>query len=150
MLRNGEGSALTADQIAAHLGVRTWNVTRELQLFDKGQLHRMPGVKVLGRGVGRGGQWRVDREAYLNWLQIPTDDRGFLGADGLPELIRFDTAAARLGLDPAVLRTVIRQQRWPHIAFGRNRYLTHNQQERLRVLLFEDHREPSRVDPGAA
>lgn len=151
MLRNGEHAALTAAQIAAHLGVPTWNVTRQLQLFEKGQLHRLPGVKVLGEGVGRGGQWRVEREAYLGWLQIPAEDRDFPeGPDGLPELTKFHTAAGQLGLEPTILRTLVRQTRWPHIVFGRNQYLTHNQLERLRVLLAEDHRGSLPADPGAA
>jgi hypothetical protein len=150
MLRNGKESTLTVAQIAAHLGVKPWNVTRELQLFEKGQRHRLPGAKVLGEGVGRGGQWRIEPETYLNWLQIPAEDRTFLGPDGLPELIRFLDAAAKLGLDPTIMRTMIRQMRWPHIAFGRNQYLTHNQLERLRVLLNEDHRERHPADPGAA
>ena len=105
---------------------------------------------MLGEGVGRGGQWRIERESYLAWLQVPADDRGFLGPDGLPELIRFSDAAEKLGLEPGILRTMVRQARWPYIAFGRNQYLTHNQLERLRVLLAEDCRDRSPVDPGAA
>lgn len=150
MLRNGRGSDLTAVQIAAHLRVKPWNVTRELQLGALSRPGRLRGRKALGEGVGRGGQWRVDQETYLSWLQIPVEDRAHLGADGLPELIGLADAAQQLGLERVLLRTIIRQQRWPYIAFGRNQYLTHNQLERLRVLLAEDHRESSPADPGAA
>jgi hypothetical protein len=142
-LRNGDHGPLTAGQIAHHLGVPVWNVTYELQLGKKGQPGRLPGAKVLGRGVGRSGQWRVDRETYLNWLQIPSEDRTHLGPDGLPELITFAAAAQQLDLEEALLRTMIRQQRWPHIAFGRSRYLTHNQLGRIRVQINEDCREKS-------
>lgn len=134
MLKNGDQAALTASQIAAHLGVPAWNVTRELQLA-KTQPHRLRGRKVLGEGVGRGGQWRVDRETYLQWLGIPREDRTNLAADGLPRLVTFEFAAGQLQTSPALMQTLIRQQRLPHIVFGRRRYLTHNQLAAIRVLL---------------
>jgi hypothetical protein len=140
VLRNGDTSALTAGQIAAHLGVKTWNVTRELQLAEKGAKHRLRGSKVRGEGVGNGGQWRVDREVYLAWLQIPAADRTHLAADGLPELIPLADAARKLGIEPVELQALIRRWRQPHIAFGRQRYVTHNQLDRIRVQL---------DDPGA-
>lgn len=149
MLRNGEGAPLTPAQIAAHLHVKVWNVTRELQLADR-QPHRLHGQKIRGEGVGRGGQWRVDRQAYLAWLQIPLPDRTHLGPDGLPELIPFAGAAAHLKIGEAELRRIVRAERLTHIAFGRMRYLTHNQLERLRVQLDESYREatPGGGDPG--
>jgi hypothetical protein len=142
MLRNGEDADLTVSQIAAHLGVKTWNVTRELQL-GKTNPARLQGAKVLGArmGVGRGGQWRVKVKTYLDWLQIPEEDRTRLGPDGLPELIPFEMAAGRLGIAQPLLLPLVRQQRLAHIEFGRTRYFTHNQQERLSVLLKEDYQE---------
>jgi hypothetical protein len=151
VLQNGVDLPLTAGQIAAHLQVQTWNVTRELKLGEeKENTSRLRGRKVRGAGVGQGGQWRVDRQVYLDWLQIPEEDRTALGPDGLPELTTAEDAAAQLRLAPAVLRAVLRQQRWPHIVFGRKRYLTHNQMERIRVQLDKDLREatPGGRDPG--
>lgn len=137
MLVNGDKSALTAGQIAAHLHTRIWNVTRELQLGITDP-RRLQGHKVRGAGVGRSGQWRVDRQIYLSWLQIPVEDRTHLGRDGLPELIPFGRAAQDLDIDLDLFQTWIQQHRWPHIAFGRQRYLTHNQLDRTRVQLKED------------
>jgi hypothetical protein len=150
VLQNGEHTPLTAGQIAAHLHVKAWNVTRELQLgANRNGPRRLRGSKVHGEGVGRGGQWRVDRETYLNWLGIEPADRGRLGPDGLPELIPLAAAAERLRLGEDELSDRIRAERWTHIAFGRMRYLTHNQLERLRVQLLEDCREatPGGADP---
>lgn len=145
MLQNGENSPLTAGQIAAHLRVKVWNVTRELQLGRKHPTgRRLRGSKVLGEGVGSGGQWRVSRDTYLSWLQIPAEDRTHLGPDGLPELVPFGQAAQELDFDLDLLQQMIRQERLPHIAFGRMRYLTHNQLERIRVLLNEDCRDSPR------
>ncbi len=137
MLLNGEGAALTAGQIAAHLRVKVWNVTRELQL-GRTQPHRLPGHKVLGKGVGQGGQWEVDRQVYLDWLQVPAEDQDHLGPDGLPELIGVADAAGKLGLPTAALLAFLRQRRIPHIAFGRQRYLTYRQLERTRDMLERD------------
>lgn len=138
MLRNDDTSALTAGQIAAHLGVSTWNVARELRLGARGGRNRLRGTKQLGIGVGQGGQWRVKRKIYLTWLGIPAADRTHLGADGLPELIPFPKAAGELGIPVTELADMVRRQRRPHIAFGRQRYLTHNQLGRIRVQLGED------------
>lgn len=153
MLHNSENSPLTAEQIAAHLHTKTWNVSRELRLGDrqKGSRPRLRGVKVLGEGVGAGGQWRVERDVYLTWLQIPAEDRGHLGPDGLPELVPFTRAAAKLGVAETDLRELVRTRRYPHIVFGRNRYLTHNQLEHISVQLIKDPREatPGGSDPGA-
>lgn len=142
MLRNSEDADLTVGQIAAHLGVKTWNVTRELQL-GKANPARLQGTKVLGArmGVGRGGQWRVKLKTYLDWLQIPKEDRTQLGPDGLPELISFEMAAGMLGIRPELLVPLVRQQRLPYIEFGRTRYFTHNQVARAAVLLKEDYQE---------
>ncbi len=155
MLRNGENSPLTVGQIAAHLHTKDWNVTRELQIGLRDRLagrpsRRLAGDKVLGEGVGAGGQWRVDRGIYLIWLGITPEDRAHLGPDGLPELIPFAAAAEKLGITEDELRRRVRAERRTHIAFGRMRYLTHNQLERLRVQLIEDCQEatPGRGDPG--
>jgi hypothetical protein len=151
MLRNGGTGDLTVDQIAAHLGVKAWNVTRQLQLGLTNPT-RLRGRKVLGAGVGQSGQWRITRDDYLSFLQIPAEDRrGNLGPDGLPELIGFDAAQGRLPIDNTPLMILVRQQRWPHIVFGRKRYLTHNQMERIRVQLIEDsERDGSAEISGAA
>jgi hypothetical protein len=141
VLQNGEDGPLSVAQVAEHLAVKVWNVTRELQLGTKqNEAGRLRGHKVR-QNVGRGGQWRVDRETYLNWLGIPPDDRGHLGPDGLPELIPFAAAAEQLQVRQTELSLRIRAERWPHITFGRMRYLTHNQLERLRVQLIKDCRE---------
>lgn len=143
MLHNSDPGTLAVRQIAAHLQTREWNITRELQLGERGHPGRLRGVKVQGESgtVGRGGQWRVDRDAYLDWLGIPEQDHAHLGADGLPELYLDTQVAARLGLDLPLLRTIIRRHRLPYVSVGRSRYLTHNQLERLRVLLSEGHPE---------
>lgn len=146
MLQNGWGSPLTAGQIAAHLHTRIWNVTRDLQIGRADRAagrptRRMPGEKVRGEGVGSGGQWRIDRQAYLTWLQIPVEDRDHLGPDGLPELVPFELAAEQLSISELKLQELVQRGRHPHIAFGRKRYLTHNQLDRLRGQLAEDLRE---------
>lgn len=157
VLQNGENTLLTVGQIAAHLHTRDWNVTRELQLGQRDRLAgrttgRLRGNKVLGAGVGAGGQWRVDPEVYLSWLGVGAEDRAeHLGPDGLPELIPFAQAAEKLGIPADELRHRVRVERHAHITFGRKRYLTHNQLERLRVQLIEDVREatPGDREPDA-
>lgn len=156
MLRNGVNTPLTVGQIAAHLHTKDWNVTRELQLGMRDRLagratRRLRGDKVLGEGVGAGGQWRVDRGVYLTWLGITDEDRIHVGPDGLPRLIPFPQAAEKLGITDDELHHRVRTERRTHIAFGRMRYLTHNQLEHLRVQLIEDCREatPGGRDPGA-
>lgn len=140
MLQNADPGTLAVRQIAAHLNTRAWNITRELQLGEHGQPGRLRGVKVQGEAgtVGRGGQWRVDRSVYLDWLGIPEEDHAYLGPDGLPELYPDTKVAELLDLDLHLLRVLIRQQRLPNITVGRARYLTHNQLARLRALLADD------------
>lgn len=146
MLQNAIWRTLTVRQIAAHLNTRAWNITRELQLGDAGRPGRLRGVKVQGEAgtVGRGGQWRVDRQVYLDWLGIPEQDRAYLGADGLPELYPDTQAAELLGVQLPRLRTIIRQQRLPYVSVGRARYLTHHQLARLRDLPADSYREQTR------
>lgn len=143
VLQNTDPGTLAVRQIAAHLDARAWNITRELQLGERGQLGRLRGVKVQGEAgtVGRGGQWRVARRDYLEWLGIPPEDHAHLGADGLPQLYRDTKVAAMLGLDITLLRTLIRQQRLPYVSVGRSRYLTHNQLALVRSWLAEARRE---------
>jgi hypothetical protein len=146
VLQNADQGALTVLQIAAHLRTREGNITRELNLGKAGQPGRLRGRHIKGPGIrGRGGQWRIDRTAYLDWLGIPDDDRKILGPDGLPRLYTEREAAAALDLPINAVRiaTVI-NRRVPHIAAGRQRFLTHHQLERLRVLLIEDCREKTR------
>jgi hypothetical protein len=153
VLQNSDNSPLNTAQIAAHLQVNPWNVTRELQLGRRQtNSGRLRGDKKTGTGlVGSGGQWRVDRQTYLNWLQVLLADRDHVGPDGLPELIPLTHAARQLDLSRENLGTLIRRQRWPHITFGRNRYLTRNQLERIRVQINKDCREatPGGSDPDA-
>lgn len=148
MLRNDvTTSDLTVAQIAAHLQTWPWNITRELQKSDQGEPGRLTGYKVFNDGAGRGGQWRIPRTHYLTHLGIPPADREHLGADGLPELFIFEhpkravsdttTAAQLLRVSSSLLAVMVRQQRLPHVGFGRSRYFTHNQLERTRVLLHE-------------
>lgn len=156
MLRNHVATTeLTVTQIAAHLMTRSWNITRELQKSEAGEPGRLAGRKAFNDGPGRGGQWRIDRQRYLDHLGIPADQRGpgpdgnsdHLDADGLPRLYIFEhprrpvsaapTAAALLRLTPELLKVMVRQCRLPYVVFGRSWYLTHNQLERTRVLLHE-------------
>lgn len=143
MLQNADQGTLTVHQIAAHLGTRVGNVTRELNLAESGEQGRLTGKRVKGPGLrGRGGQWRVERTAYLDWLGIPAEDRDHLDGYGLPQLFPVETAAAWAGVQlPQVARLM---SRLPHVTFGRRRYLTHHQLERLSVLLAEDCREKTR------
>lgn len=133
-LRNSPDADLTVTQIAAHLHARPWTVTRDLQLGRDGEPGRLIGRKVFREGAGRGGQWRVVRADYFARLGISDEDTAWLGPDGLPELTPFPDAAASLGIPEELLNSLVRQCRWPHITFGRSRYLTHNQLERIRVL----------------
>jgi hypothetical protein len=135
VLQNDETADLTTTQIAAHLHTKIWNVTRELQLGAQRKPGRLRGNRATNSGPGRGGPWVVNRQVYLNWLGIPEEDRNHLGPDKLPELIPLSQAASALELPEEILRTMIRQARWPHVTFGRNRYLTHNQLDRIRVQL---------------
>ncbi len=146
MLQNADQGTLSVAQIAAHLDTRPGNITRELTLGEAGHAGRLVGKKVTGPGIrGRAGQWRIDRTVYLNWLGVPAEDRGFLGADGLPRLYTEREAATELDLPVNAVRiAVVVNRRVPYIATGRHRYLTHHQLERLRVLLAEDCREKSR------
>ncbi len=146
MLQNADQGALDVRQIAQHLGTREWNITRELQLARKGEPGRLQGEKVTGvGGRGRGGQWRVDREVYLDWLGVPEEDRTHLGPDGLPLLYTDRAAATELDLPINAIRiAVLIQRRVPYLAVGRHRFLTHNQLQRLRVALDEDCRDRPR------
>lgn len=146
MLQNADPSTLTVRQIAQHLGTREWNVTHELSLGKQGHPGRLRGVKVrgVGGGVGRGGQWRVDREAYLSWLGVPEADRDDLGENGLPRLYPEAAAAAQLDLSEPQLRRALLRLSAPHLMVGWRRYLTRNQLAHLRVLLAEDCRGNSR------
>jgi hypothetical protein len=126
-------SGLTVAQIAAHLGTRPWNVTRELQLTEKGITGRLQGYRVFDDGAGRGGQWRVSRIEYLDRLGIPTADRIGLGPDELPALHPIEDVAIIVGTGLSALKKKIRQQRRPHITFGRRQYLTDSQLQQLIV-----------------
>lgn len=144
MLRNAETTTLTVAQIVAHLRTKPWNVTYELQRGHQNQPGRLRGDKPAGSGVGRGGQWRVQRENYFAWLGLATDDLTHLGPDGLPELRTLPELAADLAMPEESLKTMIRQHRLPHLTFGRQLYLTHRQQQRLRDLLAESYRSQAR------
>lgn len=143
MLQNADQGTLTVHQIAAHLDTRVGNITRELNLAEAGETRRLPGKRIKGPGLrGRGGQWRVDRDVYLDWLGIPEEDRAHLDGFGLPQLFPVENAAVLAGVP---LRQVAGlMSRLPHVTFGRRRYLTHHQLQRLSVLLAEDCREKSR------
>jgi hypothetical protein len=141
-----QAPGLTAAQIAAHVGTQVWNVTYELQQGDKGKPGRLRGTKTFDGGPGRGGQWRINRNTYLAWLGVvdpqtgQVDDTELLDRHGLPILLNLEQAGWLLDMDHKILRTMIRQARWPHAAFGRTWYLTHNQLQRIRVQLIEDSR----------
>jgi hypothetical protein len=145
VLHNADQSALDVRQIARHLGTRAWNITRELQLAAKGEPGRLQGTKVTGPGTrGRGGQWRVDRTAYLDWLGVPEQDRKAVGDDGLPLLYDEPAAAAELNLTSTALRRALLRLSVSHVMVGWRRYVTHNQLQRLRVALDEDCRDRPR------
>jgi hypothetical protein len=146
VLQNADQGTLTVHQIAQHLGTRPDNITYELNLGKKGHPGRLVGQKVQGPGVrGRNGQWRIDRTVYLDWLGVPGEDRDALGPDGLPRLYTEREAATELDLPINAIRiALVIHRRVPYIATGRQRYLTHHQLERLRVLLAEDCREKTR------
>lgn len=142
MLQNVDQGTLTVHQIAEHLTTRPGNVTYELNLGRDGAPGRLRGRKVRGPGIrGRNGQWRVDRDVYLDWLGIPEEDREHLDDAGLPKLVAAELIGDATGT-PGRVRILLRNT--PHITFGQRRYLTHHQFERLRVLLTEDCREKSR------
>jgi hypothetical protein len=147
VLRNSPDAELTVAQIAAHLQTPPWNITNDLQMHAAGKSGRLRGTKVYGQGaIGRGGQWRVALSDYLTRLQIPAEDvtaaqrgePGAAGPDGLPTLTRFADAARTLQIPEALLQVMVRQNRWPHITFGRSKYLTHNQLRRISVLADEE------------
>lgn len=143
MLRNADQDTLTVHQIAAHLNTRVGNVTRELNLGAAGQVGRLRGERVRGPGLrGRGGQWRVDRTAYLDWLGVPAEDRSHLDVYGLPRLMSIENVAAFAEVGLTEVAALL--ERIPHLTFGRRRYLTHHQLERLSVLLTEDCRDSPR------
>ena len=146
MLQNADQGTLTVHQIAAHLRTRPDNITYELNLGLAGEPGRLTGRKIRGPGIrGRNGQWRVERDVYLDWLGVPAEDRTFLGDDGLPRLYTEREAATALDLPINAVRiAIVVNRRTPYISAGRNRYLTHHQLERLRVLLVKDCREKSR------
>jgi hypothetical protein len=145
VLQNPKAAALSVRQIAAHLGTRHWNITNELCQGARNQPGRLRGVKVTGPGTrGAGGQWRVDRSVYLDWLGVPQEDRAVLGADGLPVLHPERAVCDAFGLDRDKLLLLLLRNSLPHVAVGQRRYLTHHQMERLRVLLAEDCREKTR------
>lgn len=145
MLQNADAETLSVRQIAAHLRTKPWNVTNELSLGAKGERGRLRGEKKTGPGSrGAGGQWRVSRQAYLDWLGVPAEDRDALGDDGLPELTTDTEAATRLGVPRGQLLLTVVQQHAAHLQVGWRRYFTHNQMERLRVLLAEDCRDKPR------
>lgn len=142
MLQNADRGTLTVHQVAAHLGTSPGNITRELNLGAAGQPGRLTGKKVAGPGIrGRGGQWRIDDQVYLDWLGIPEPDRTHLDAYGLPWLIDVEQVGKATGNPAEVARLLVRL---PHVTFGRRRYLTHHQLERLKVLLAEDCRDKPR------
>jgi hypothetical protein len=143
VLQNADPSTLTVHQVAAHLGTRSGNITRELNLAAAGEPGRLRGTKVTGPSVrGRGGQWRITRDDYLDWLGMPEPDRSFLRFDGLPELYPIWAAALELNRRAEDVRAVLPYL--PHLIVLRHRYLTHNQLERLRVLSVEDCRDKPR------
>lgn len=146
MLQNADRPTLSVRQIAAHLNTAPSTVTYELKRAAAGQPGRLRGSKKRGEPgtVGRGGQWRVERDVYLDWLGIPAEDRDRLGADGLPELHTEQRAAELLDVPQSQLSAILLRGHAPCIAVAWRRYLTHNQLERLRVLLAEDHRASAR------
>lgn len=142
MLQNADPGTLTVHQVAEHLDTNPGNITRELNLAAAGQPGRLAGKKVGGPGIrGRGGQWRIDRDVYLDWLGVPEEDRGHLDDFGLPRLVRVEEPWRADGKTREAIRLLARL---PHVTFGRRRYLTHHQLERLKVLLAEDCRDKPR------
>ncbi len=145
MLQNADTETLSVRQIAAHLRTKPWNITNELALGATGAAGRLRGEKKTGPGSrGAGGQWRVPRQAYLDWLGVPEEDRAVLGADGLPVLLDEAAAGQLVGMPTSELRRTLLRLNAAHLMVGWRRYLTHHQMERLRVLLAEDCRDKTR------
>lgn len=139
MLQNADPETLSVRQIAAHLRTKPWNVTNELSRGAAGETGRLRGEKKTGPGSrGAGGQWRVRRSVYLDWLGVPAEDREVLGADGLPVLITDTEAAEQLDVPRQWLTYRLLRLNAPHLMVGWRRYLTHHQLEHLRALLAED------------
>lgn len=145
MLQNADTTTLGVAQIAAHLRTKPWNITNELARGRKNEPGRLRGEKKLGPGSrGSGGQWQVDRTAYLDWLGVPEADRTVLGPGGLPVLYDEQAAGELLGIKAVQVRAVLLRLGVPYLMVGWRRYLTHHQMERLRVLLAEDCRDRTR------
>lgn len=101
---------LSVWDIAAHLGVQDWQVSRQC-----GRPNGIPAVKTLGPGAsGRGGRWRVTRADYYRWLGLPKEDVPAPGAP-LPPVRLLTDIAAEYGIDVRRLR-----HRWRReVAIGR-------------------------------
>ena len=127
MLMTPETPWLTVRRISQHLGVREWSVARELKL-GRTDASRLQGMKITGVGqVGQGGQWRVHLNDYLNWLEIPADDRETDGKDVLPPLHSFESIAQHYGITVDELLERVERAGLKYIQAGRNRYMTKSQ-----------------------
>lgn len=128
MLIPSSGTLLTVRRISKHLGVREWSIARELKKGKEGETGRLRGEKVAGPGrVGQGGQWQVELDDYLDWLRVPTVDREYLGAYGLPALHPFAAVARNEGITAAQLQEFVEVNDLDHIKILKNYYLTHLQ-----------------------
>jgi excisionase family DNA binding protein len=109
---------LTITDIAEHLGVSRWTVSR---LVATGSLPTTP---------GNGQRPRITTSDYLTWLAgqvvTPGQEDGEMST-ALPELIAFETVAERWGLSLRSLRDNARARKFAHVRIGIGRYFTEDQ-----------------------
>jgi excisionase family DNA binding protein len=108
-------ATLTITQLASHLGVSRWKVSR---LIHAGELPSIPG----GRGP------LVPIGDYLTWFrsQVVTPDQedGDMSIAALPDLIPFEQVAEKWGLSLRGLKEGARARKFAHIHIGHDRYFT--------------------------
>ena len=111
---------LTIAQVAKHLGVSRWTVSR---LVTTGSLPTTP---------GNGHRPRITTADYRTWLTAqviaPGQETGEM-TTALPELITFETVAEKWGLSLRSLRDNARARKFAHVRIGLNRYFTAEQLE---------------------
>lgn len=145
MLQQAGKDTLGVRDIARHLHRSPWTVTRELSFGAAGLPGRLRGTKVAGPSRrGAGGQWQVERQAYLDWLGVPAADRDILDEHGLPVLHTADAARKLLNVPGERLRALLAAGRTEHLRVGYDLYLTAGQLRAARELLARDCRDESR------
>ncbi|XVU25776.1 helix-turn-helix domain-containing protein [Actinoplanes sp. CA-054009] len=108
---------LTITDIAIHLGVSRWTVSR---LVEAGEIPSTPGR----------GRWPlISTSDYRTWLnaQVVTPGQEAGSMTDLPELIAFESVAEKWGLSLRSLKEQARAKKFTHIRHGQKRYFTPDQ-----------------------